>query len=140
MSPLEKAGSLDLASDALRPTQVRELENELDAEQKRGAEALKGAHKYERKVKEMTYQVASCKPSSAAVWSRAQQRESGTGGLCYRCSLLQAEEDRKNILRLQDLVDKLQAKVKSYKRQAEEAVSTGGSCASRHPPGCPHEA
>lgn len=29
-----------------------------------------------------------------------------------------------NILRLQDLVDKLQAKVKSYKRQAEEAVST----------------
>ncbi|XP_077022094.1 myosin-13-like isoform X2 [Tamandua tetradactyla] len=35
---------------------VRELENELDAEQKRGAEALKGAHKYERKLKEMTYQ------------------------------------------------------------------------------------
>ena len=38
---------------------------------------------------------------------------------------LQAEEDRKNILRLQDLVDKLQAKVKAYKRQAEEAVSMG---------------
>lgn len=37
--------------------------------------------------------------------------------------ILQTEEDRKNILRLQDLVDKLQAKVKSYKRQAEEAVS-----------------
>lgn len=36
---------------------MRELENELDAEQKRGAEALKGTHKYERKVKEMTYQV-----------------------------------------------------------------------------------
>lgn len=36
----------------------------------------------------------------------------------------QTEEDRKNVLRLQDLVDKLQAKVKSYKRQAEEAVST----------------
>lgn len=53
---------------------------------------------------------------------------------------LQAEEDRKNILRLQDLVDKLQAKVKSYKRQAEEAVSTGGSCALCHPLGCPHEA
>ena len=35
----------------------------------------------------------------------------------------QTEEDRKNVLRLQDLVDKLQAKVKSYKRQAEEAVS-----------------
>nr|XP_035955999.1 myosin-13 [Halichoerus grypus] len=35
---------------------VRELESERDAEQKRGAEALKGAHKYERKVKELTYQ------------------------------------------------------------------------------------
>lgn len=35
----------------------------------------------------------------------------------------QTEEDRKNILRLQDLVDKLQTKVKAYKRQAEEAVS-----------------
>ncbi|TDH06070.1 hypothetical protein EPR50_G00130740 [Perca flavescens] len=31
------------------------------------------------------------------------------------------EEDRKNIARLQDLVDKLQLKVKSYKRAAEEA-------------------
>lgn len=36
---------------------------------------------------------------------------------------MQSEEDRKNVLRLQDLVDKLQVKVKSYKRQAEEAVS-----------------
>ncbi|EGV98624.1 Myosin-13 [Cricetulus griseus] len=51
-----------------------------------------------------------------------------------------AEEDRKNILRLQDLVDKLQAKVKSYKRQAEEAVSIGGPCVSCHWLGCPHEA
>lgn len=42
-----------------------------------------------------------------------------------RSLCLQAEEDRKNILRLQDLVDKLQAKVKAYKRQAEEAVSAG---------------
>lgn len=36
----------------------------------------------------------------------------------------QTEEDRKNLLRLQDLVDKLQLKVKAYKRQAEEAVSS----------------
>ncbi|ERE69455.1 programmed cell death protein 6 [Cricetulus griseus] len=83
----------------MAPTfEVRELESELDAEQKRGAEALKGAHKYERKVKEMTYQ---------------------------------AEEDRKNILRLQDLVDKLQAKVKSYKRQAEEAEEQANTQLSR---------
>ncbi len=38
--------------------------------------------------------------------------------------MLQTEEDRKNLARLQDLVDKLQLKVKSYKKSAEEAVST----------------
>lgn len=38
----------------------------------------------------------------------------------------QTEEDRKNLARMQDLVDKLQSKVKSYKRQFEEAVSTRG--------------
>lgn len=37
--------------------------------------------------------------------------------------MLQTEEDRKNIARLQDLVDKLQLKVKAYKRSTEEAVS-----------------
>ncbi|XP_045072282.1 myosin-8-like isoform X3 [Coregonus clupeaformis] len=37
-------------------TRVREVENELEAEQKRGVEAMKGVRKYERKVKELTYQ------------------------------------------------------------------------------------
>ncbi|XP_038606531.1 myosin-3 [Tachyglossus aculeatus] len=67
---------------------IRELEAELEGEQKRNTENVKGLRKYERRVKELTYQ---------------------------------GEEDRKNVLRLQDLVDKLQVKVKSYKRQAEEA-------------------
>ncbi|KAM9638447.1 myosin heavy chain, skeletal muscle, adult-like [Morphnus guianensis] len=35
---------------------VRELEGEVDAEQKRSAEAVKGMRKYERRVKELTYQ------------------------------------------------------------------------------------
>uniref|UniRef100_A0A8C4TK45 Myosin heavy chain 2 n=1 Tax=Erpetoichthys calabaricus TaxID=27687 RepID=A0A8C4TK45_ERPCA len=35
---------------------VRELESELDSEQKRGAEAIKGVRKYERRLKEVTYQ------------------------------------------------------------------------------------
>eukprot|EP00061_Rhincodon_typus_P016823 g45235.t1 len=69
-------------------TRIRELENELDAEQKRAAEAIKGSRKYERRVKEMTFQSA---------------------------------EDHKNLSRLQDLVDKLQLKVKSYKRNVEDA-------------------
>ncbi|KFQ71171.1 Myosin-3, partial [Phaethon lepturus] len=70
---------------------VRELEGEVDAEQKRSAEAVKGVRKYERRVKELT-----------TLSSRKSKY-------------------RKNVLRLQDLVDKLQMKVKSYKRQAEEA-------------------
>ncbi|XP_069510590.1 myosin-4 [Ambystoma mexicanum] len=35
---------------------VHELENELEAEQKRGVEAIKGMRKYERRLKEVTYQ------------------------------------------------------------------------------------
>lgn len=35
----------------------------------------------------------------------------------------QSDEDKKNMMRLQELVDKFQLKVKVYKRQAEEAVS-----------------
>lgn len=38
----------------------------------------------------------------------------------------QADEDRKNQERLQELIDKLQNKIKTYKRQVEEAVSTFG--------------
>lgn len=37
--------------------QVRELENEVEGEQRRAAEAIKGVRKYERRVKELTYQV-----------------------------------------------------------------------------------
>ncbi|XP_018408819.1 PREDICTED: myosin-4-like isoform X2 [Nanorana parkeri] len=37
-------------------SRVRELENELDNEQKRGVDAVKGVRKYERRVKELSYQ------------------------------------------------------------------------------------
>ncbi|KAJ8400135.1 hypothetical protein AAFF_G00398290 [Aldrovandia affinis] len=37
-------------------SRVHELETEVDAEQKRGADAIKGVRKYERRVKELTYQ------------------------------------------------------------------------------------
>ncbi|XP_069012393.1 myosin-1-like [Embiotoca jacksoni] len=67
---------------------VRELEGEVESEQKRASEAIKGVRKYERRAKELTYKT---------------------------------EEDKKTVLRLQDLVDKLQLKVKAYKRQNEEA-------------------
>jgi proline dehydrogenase len=35
--------------------------------------------------------------------------------------VFQVEEDRKNQVRLQDLAEKLQSKIKIYKRQVEEA-------------------
>ena len=35
----------------------------------------------------------------------------------------QSEEDRKAQERMQDMIDKLQNKIKTYKRQVEEAVS-----------------
>ncbi|KAM9354615.1 myosin-6 [Pholidichthys leucotaenia] len=73
---------------------IRELENELEVEQKRSTESIKGIRKYERRVKELTYQT---------------------------------EEDRKNMARLQDLVDKLQLKVKSYKHTAEQAEEAGNA-------------
>ncbi|NXM07204.1 MYH1B protein, partial [Tyrannus savana] len=41
---------------------VRELEAEVDAEQKRSAEAVKGVRKYERRVKELTYQGRAAAP------------------------------------------------------------------------------
>lgn len=74
MSPWGKPGCSDPNAGLSPKTQVRELESELDAEQKRGAEALKGAHKYERKVKELTYQVGVSKASGSAGLLRPQQK------------------------------------------------------------------
>lgn len=39
--------------------QVRELENEVEGEQKKAIEAVKGVRKYERRIKELTYQVTT---------------------------------------------------------------------------------
>jgi len=67
---------------------LREMQQELDAEQRHAAEGIKNNRKMERKIQELAYQ---------------------------------GEEDKQNLYRLQDLVDKLQVKVKTYKRQAKEA-------------------
>lgn len=49
-------------SNMLLGLKVRDLESEVEAEQKRGAEAVKGVRKYERRVKELTYQVQGTQP------------------------------------------------------------------------------
>ncbi|KAM6345415.1 LOW QUALITY PROTEIN: myosin-3-like [Alca torda] len=91
---LDKAEQLALKGDKKQllkmEARIQELEAELEGEHKQSSEAMKNICKYERHVKELTFQ---------------------------------NEEHRKNMMRLQDLVDKLQMKIKSYKRQAEEAVS-----------------
>merc|ERR1712061_877113 len=67
---------------------IRELESELDAENRRLGDAQKNLRKSERKIKELTFA---------------------------------GDEDRKNHERMQALIDQLQAKIKSYKKQIEEA-------------------
>uniref|UniRef100_K7FJT1 Myosin motor domain-containing protein n=1 Tax=Pelodiscus sinensis TaxID=13735 RepID=K7FJT1_PELSI len=62
----------------------------------------------------------SRKHQSRWCW-RARGWAGGGWERCSRPRSPQTEEDKKNLLRLQDLVDKLQMKVKAYKRQAEEA-------------------
>merc|ERR1712102_13146 len=69
-------------------TRIRELESELDAENRRLSDATKNLRKSERRIKELTFA---------------------------------ADEDRKNHERMQSLVDALQSKIKSYKKQIEEA-------------------
>merc|ERR1719369_1242465 len=69
-------------------TRIRELESELDAENRRLADAQKNLRKSERQAKELAYT---------------------------------QDEDRKNHERMQALIDQLQGKVKSYKKQIEEA-------------------
>merc|ERR1712147_34081 len=69
-------------------TRIREVESELDAENRRLGDAQKNLRKSERRIKELTYS---------------------------------QDEDRKNNERMQALIDQLQGKIKSYKKQIEEA-------------------
>merc|ERR1739847_51538 len=80
-------------------SRMRELENELDSEQRRTADSIKANRKLERRIKEVSYQ---------------------------------GEEDKKNLTRIQDLVDKPQVKVKTYKRQAEESEEQANSNLSKY--------
>jgi len=69
-------------------SRIRELESELDAENRRLADAQKNLRRSERHIKELTFA---------------------------------ADEDRKNHERMQGLIDQLQGKIRSYKKQIEEA-------------------
>lgn len=49
--------SVHLTEDISALAQVRELENELESEVRRNTDSQKGVRKYERRIKELTYQV-----------------------------------------------------------------------------------
>merc|ERR1719360_258808 len=68
--------------------QIKDLESQMDNEQRRLVDAQKAQRRTDRRIKELTFS---------------------------------QEEDTKNHERMQELVDKLQNKVKSYKKQIEEA-------------------
>ena len=69
-------------------TRIRELESEIDSENRRYGDAQKNLRRSERRIMELTYAT---------------------------------DEDRKNHERMQSLVDQLQTKIKTYKKQIEEA-------------------
>merc|ERR1712083_880715 len=69
-------------------TRIRELESEMDAENRRFGDAQKNLRKSERRIKELAFA---------------------------------SDEDRKNHERMQGLIDQLQSKIKSFKKQIEEA-------------------
>merc|ERR1712066_773754 len=97
----------------------REIENELDAEQRRTADSVKANRKLERRVKEVTYQGEEDKKNLARIQDLVDKLQVKVKEVTY-----QSEEDKKNLARTQDLVDKLQVKVKGYKRQAEEVANS----------------
>lgn len=54
---------------------MRELENELEAEQRHGSESVKGVRKLERRIKELTYQVEKpCSLSQCKVFTNATKK------------------------------------------------------------------
>merc|ERR1711915_82457 len=82
--------------------------------------AMKGGkkqlQKLEGRVRELEAEVEGAARGGADAIKGVRKYERRVKELTY-----QTEEDKKNVTRLQDLVDKLQLKVKAYKRQAEEA-------------------
>merc|ERR1712055_57103 len=68
-------------------TRIRELESEMDAENRRYADANKNLRRSERRIKELAFA---------------------------------SDEDRKNHERMQTLIDQLQGRIKTFKKQIEE--------------------
>merc|ERR1712083_1049258 len=71
-------------------SRVRELETEVEAEQRRGADAIKGVRKYERRVKELTYQTEEDKKNLARLQDLVDKLQMKVKG--YKRQAEEAEE------------------------------------------------
>ncbi|KAM6118942.1 LOW QUALITY PROTEIN: myosin-3-like [Phoenicopterus ruber ruber] len=95
---------------------VKDLQHHLDeAEQLALKGGKKQIQKLEARIQELEAELEEHKQSAEAM-KNIRKYEQHVKELTF-----QNEEHRKDMMRLQDLVDKLQMKIKSYKRQAEEA-------------------
>ncbi|XP_034540937.1 myosin-7-like [Notolabrus celidotus] len=74
-------------------TRVRELETEVEGEQRRGADAVKGVRKYERRVKELTYQTEEDKKNVTRLLDLVDKLQ-----LKVKAYKRQAEEAERDIL------------------------------------------
>merc|ERR1712183_1049881 len=112
---------------------VRELEGEVEAEQRRGVDAVKGVLKYERRVKELTYQTEEDKKNTTRlqdlvdklqlkVKAYKRQAEEAANGHMSKLRKVQHEmeeaEERADIAESQ--VSKLRAKSKDTGKAKEE--------------------
>uniref|UniRef100_A0A4W5MEY2 Myosin motor domain-containing protein n=1 Tax=Hucho hucho TaxID=62062 RepID=A0A4W5MEY2_9TELE len=111
-------------------SRVRELETEVEAEQRRGADAVKGVRKYERRVKELTYQTEEDKKNVVrlqdlvdklqmkvkAYKRQAEEAEEQANGHMSKFRKVQHEleeaEERADIAETQ--VNKLRAKTRTH--------------------------
>ena len=98
-------------------TSVKELQHRLDeAEQVIIKGSKRAVMKMEAKIKELENDLDTETRKTADCVKLTRKAERRYKDVVYQC-----DEEKKNLGRLQDMVDKLTNKVKSYKRQAEEA-------------------
>lgn len=100
---------------------VRELEGELEGETRRFQDVQKNISRQDRRIKELEFQVTYF--ITFLEISSRPNKKTRNKLVFFNLNVFQVEEDKKNQERMNDLVDKLQQKLKVQKRQIEEAVS-----------------
>uniref|UniRef100_A0A8C2X6Q8 Myosin, heavy chain 6, cardiac muscle, alpha n=1 Tax=Cyclopterus lumpus TaxID=8103 RepID=A0A8C2X6Q8_CYCLU len=88
---------------------IKELENELEAEQRMGAESVKGVRKYDRRIKELTYQTEEDRKNMARIQDLVDKLQLKVKS--YKHAAEEAEEGANNNM----------AKLRKLQHELEEA-------------------